>query len=66
MVIGFEAAVREPVIADILLSFFPTVARDTERLRFTPGSMHDDRMIEELITALQHVWKTLDLPRKRH
>jgi len=44
---------------------YPTVPRGTERLRFTPGPMHDDRMIEDLVTALQHVWTTLDLPRER-
>jgi 5-aminolevulinate synthase len=43
---------------------YPTVPRGTERLRFTPGPMHDDRMIEELVTALQHVWTTLNLPRE--
>ena len=45
---------------------YPTVPRGTERLRFTPGPMHDDRMIEELVTALQHVWTALDLPRERN
>jgi 5-aminolevulinate synthase len=40
---------------------YPTVPRGTERLRFTPGPMHDDRMIDELVSALTQVWRTLDL-----
>ena len=44
----------------------PTVLRDTERLRFTPGPMHENRMIEELVMALQYVWTTLVLPCGRH
>ncbi|MGE4482058.1 5-aminolevulinate synthase [Acidocella sp.] len=34
---------------------YPTVARGTERLRFTPGPKHTDEMMDRLVTALQHI-----------
>jgi len=43
-----------------------TGPRGTEHVQFTPGPMHDACMIEELVTTLQHVWTTLDLPRELH
>ncbi len=40
---------------------YPTVPRGTERLRISPGPLHDDRMIEELAEALAEVWNALGI-----
>jgi len=42
---------------------YPTVARGTERLRFTPGPLHDDAMMDALISALCIVWDELEIRR---
>ncbi|MEZ5831734.1 MAG: 5-aminolevulinate synthase [Dongiaceae bacterium] len=41
---------------------YPTVARGTERLRFTPSPLHDDAMIDSLVDALHSCWREQSLP----
>ncbi|MFZ9180845.1 MAG: 5-aminolevulinate synthase [Rickettsiales bacterium] len=36
---------------------YPTVAKGDERLRITPSAMHNDEMIENLISALTQIFK---------
>jgi 5-aminolevulinate synthase len=43
---------------------FPTVARGTERLRFTPTPCHTDAMIDDLVIALKSVFKELGIKQK--
>src|SRR5690606_21161429 len=40
---------------------YPTVPKGTERLRITPGPLHDDRRMGELGTALSEVWGALEI-----
>jgi 5-aminolevulinate synthase len=42
---------------------YPTVPKGTERLRFTPGPLHDDKAMDALIDALTSVWGRLNLTR---
>lgn len=42
---------------------YPTVPKGTERLRFTPGPVHSDLMMEELVEALNEIWDRLRLKR---
>jgi len=43
---------------------YPTVPKGTERLRFTPGPVHDEAMMDDLVTAILAIWKQLGLDQK--
>jgi len=44
---------------------YPTVPKGEERLRFTPGPLHTDAMMDELLSALDIVWKEFELKREK-
>ena len=42
---------------------YPTVPKGTERLRLTPGPLHSEADIEELVAALSAIWAEMSLRR---
>jgi len=42
---------------------YPTVAKGTERLRFTPTPFHDDRMVDRLVAAMDKLWAHCNVKR---
>lgn len=43
---------------------FPTVPRGTERLRITPTPMHNEQMVDALVSALSRVMDSMEIERK--
>ena len=42
---------------------YPTVAKGTERLRFTPTPFHDDQMIDHLVRVMDKLWAHCNVKR---
>jgi 5-aminolevulinate synthase len=42
---------------------YPTVPKGTERIRLTPGPLHSDAAMQELVGALDAIWRGLKLDR---
>jgi 5-aminolevulinate synthase len=41
---------------------YPTVPRGSERIRLTPGPLHNESLIESFVDALDAAWTELELP----
>ena len=65
--------VHTKLVSDMLLSEhavyvqpinYPTVPKGTERLRFTPSPLHDDGMMDALVSAMDGLWSRCNVARR--